>query len=166
MNFNDAVTAVLAGEIVTRRDWFPYRRVIRTQKLDVNSKFPWIIVEDISGKRSWNPSQMDIFATDWEILKIEPKEQGISKLDARQFFNKYGNLNVKFHLYDSIERQFVFKASLNPDESRRLYVYCKQIIAVPKFFHDETISVRTLPVDKAVVKDGKVVVETFQRQNS
>ena len=76
MYFGEAITAIKLGKKVARPGWNGAGMHIEAQFLDEYSKithpYLYMTIPDCSeGTRllPWQPAQVDIFATDWEVIK-------------------------------------------------------------------------------------------------
>ena len=75
MTFGDAFKAMCDGKRAYRPGWNGVGMWVATQWPPEGAKIqhPYLYLSTTSGKFSklvpWAPSQLDLFATDWEILK-------------------------------------------------------------------------------------------------
>ena len=71
MNYPQALSAIIAGERMTRHGWNGVGQFIEAQYPDEHSKMtqPYIFITTVQGDRiPWLCSQGDAFATDWAIV--------------------------------------------------------------------------------------------------
>lgn len=70
LSFGDALDAMRRGKSVRLPKWSPEVK-IQIQFPDEHSKMtaPYMYVESRFGRVPWNPTQIEILSTDWEIVK-------------------------------------------------------------------------------------------------
>ena len=70
LSFGDALDAMRRGKSVRLPKWSPEVK-IQIQFQDEHSKMtaPYMYVESRFGRVPWNPTQIEILSTDWEIVK-------------------------------------------------------------------------------------------------
>lgn len=76
MDFSEAFNKAVAGDKISRRGWNGKGLFVMAQFPDEHSKMgnPYLYIDAtaLGGERNpWVPSQTDLFATDWEIIKEE-----------------------------------------------------------------------------------------------
>ena len=75
MEFGEAISALKSGNKVLRSGWNGKGMWLALQVPDANSKMgaPYVYLKTVTGVLvPWNPNNLDMLATDWEIHVPQP----------------------------------------------------------------------------------------------